>query len=123
MTDKMTVKSITLRRDGKGPLKFSGERIGDATRRLSVEQDKDDSPKSYQVSARLFRTPSGKFVVGVEVYNQTDEEYDTREGWTSAALEDLANQMVEGSNWVNHDLLAELFEDTAIAERFVEQVD
>jgi hypothetical protein len=125
MNEKIT-KPITLRRDGKGPLKFTGERIGDANRTRSIEDDSGDL-KSYEISTRLYRTPS-KYVVGIEVYNRTDEKYDTRYGWFGASLEELRQEMKQRSSsgaeaWFDDDILAELFEKTEIANHFVEQID
>jgi len=118
------VKSVTLRRDGKGPLKFNGERIGDASRHYVKEDDNQES-KSYEISARLFRTASGKHILGVETYNRTDECYDSRDGWVSDSLEGLleAIRNVRKFGYLDDDLLAEVFEKTAIADQFVEQVD
>ena len=53
------VRAITLRRDGKGTLKFKGERIGAATR-LHRLQDDHEEWYDLEVSARLFKTSGGK---------------------------------------------------------------
>lgn len=115
-------EKITLRRDQKGPLKFNGERIGTATRTVKIEEFNEE-PKSYEVSAQLFRTESGKYINGVEVYNRTDEEYDSRDGWVSSSLEELAKQIPQGWRMLDNDILAEVFEDTEIADQFVERID
>jgi hypothetical protein len=115
-------EKITLRRDQKGPLKFNGERIGTATRTVKIEEFNEE-PKSYEVSAQLFRTESGKYIIGVEVYNRTDEEYDSRDGWVSSSLEELAKQIPQGWRMLDNDILAEVFEDTEIADQFVERID
>jgi len=139
MTDK-TVKTITLRRDGKGPLKFSGERMGSATRRFSHSKG-DGTYTFYEISARLFRTTGGKYVAGIEVYNRSDEEYVRRSGWIAEVVNDqrfteeanrasmLHNLLDEIRDdktvkpYVDSDLLAELFEDTEIGAELVENVD
>ena len=64
-------KSITFRRDGKGALKFSGERIGSATR----ENVEGNDENRFDIAARLYKTTGGKYVFGVEVYNKTAEHY------------------------------------------------
>jgi hypothetical protein len=115
-----SIKSVTLRRDGKGPLKFTGERIGAATRRQNIDDDNGEQ-KSYEISARLFRTSSGKYIAGVEVYNKTDEQYDTRDGWCNASLVELSEAMQ--NVWLDDDIRAELFEKTEIADQFIETVD
>jgi hypothetical protein len=125
-------KAITLRRDGKGALKFKGERIGDAKRTAKVEDDNNET-KSYEISARLYRTATGKHIMGVEVYNRTDECYDSRDGWVKESAAALA-QEVKGAevdrfgsslaaNWLDDDILGELFEKTEIADKFVEHID
>jgi hypothetical protein len=122
-------KSITLRRDGKGPLKFSGERIGDASRTYKVDLNDDGEGKSCELSSRLFRTGGGKYVLSAEIYNRTDEAYHARDGVVSVSLEGLVAQIEEtrklspALNSLDDDILAELFEKTEIADRFIEQVD
>src|ERR1700751_1396858 len=93
MTDKTSaqggpVRSFTLRRDKKGALKFNGERIGSATRNRQVQGD-DEQWRDFEVSARLFKTKGGKYVVGVEVYNRTDEEYEYRDALVDDSLKSL----------------------------------
>ena len=128
MTDKV-LKPITLRRDGKGPLKFNGERIGDAKRTYKSEDDSDGVEKSYEISARLYKTASGKCILGVEIYNRTDECYDSRDGWVKESAEELAEEVKAAApsngvaNSLNDDILAELFEKTEIADKFVEHID
>ncbi len=125
--NEIKVKSITLRRDGKGPLKFNGERIGAASRTQGIPDDSGEW-KSYEISTRLFRTPSGKYIAGLEVYNRTDETYETRDGWVGATLEELREGMnlparSGAAAWFDDDILAELFEKTEIGDHFVEQID
>jgi hypothetical protein len=123
-----SLKAITLRRDGKGALKFKGERIGDAKRNAKVEDD-DNETKSYEISARLYKTATGKHIMGVEVYNRTDECYDSRDGWVKESADALAQEvkasaMSSGAaNWLDDDILGELFEKTEIADKFVEHID
>ena len=133
MSDKSSahsgpVRSITLRRDQKGALKFNGQRVGAATRNQKIEDD-DGKMTSYEISARLFKTTGGKYVVGVEVYNQTDERYDSRDGAASDSLEDLVVKITHQVHrhgafvWLDGDILGELFEETEIAHQFVEHID
>jgi hypothetical protein len=134
MSEKSSAHSgprpITLRRDKKGALKFNGERIGAATRHQD-EQDDNEEWRSYEISARLFKTTGGKYVVGVEVYNRTDEHYEARDGIAEESLESLASRIKGRSThfewsafrWLDDDILGELFESTEIADQFVEQID
>lgn len=127
-----SLKSVTLRRDGKGALKFNGERIGSATRNFTIE-DVNDEVKTHQVSARLFKTAGGKYIVGIEAYNRTDEEYGVRYGRAADSLKSLAEGIREDSqprpggnplsSWTDDDLLGELFEDTEIADQFIEHIE
>jgi hypothetical protein len=121
--------SITLRRDKKGPLKFNGERAGSATRTEELDLIEGES-KTYEISARLFRTESGKYILGVEIYNRTDECYHSRDGWVSSSLAEMLQEVAPGSGnlgvvggWLDNDILAEVFEDTEIADQFVERID
>ncbi len=117
-------RPITLRRDGKGALKFNGERIGAATRYSTFEPDNDQVDHTFQISARLFKTSGGKYVVGIEVYDQTEESYDCRDGYVGASLEELVQAIPRGvGSWTDDDLLGELFEDTEMADQFVEHID
>ena len=115
-------KSITFRRDGKGALKFSGERIGSATR----ENVEGNDENRFDVAARLYKTTGGKYVFGVEVYNKTAEHYEFRDGVVAATLEDLWTK-VDGIDphrfWLDDDILGQVFEATELADRFVESVD
>jgi hypothetical protein len=123
-------KAFTLRRNGESPLKFNGERIGSATRTEKTEDD-DGEEITVETSARLFKTTGGKYVAGVEEYDKTNEEYLFRWAEVSPTLEDLAKLMsgrVSVGNYiqaqlVDADILAELFEDTEIADQFVEHID
>jgi hypothetical protein len=77
MINKKAIEvAITLRRDEKSPLKFKGELIGTATR-LAVNEN-DDGVFTEEISARLFRTSGGKYVVGIECYDKTNEQYEDR---------------------------------------------
>jgi len=122
---------ITLCRDGNSPLKFNGERIGDATRDIDREDEQSQEMKSYVISSRLYRSSSGKYVLGAEIYNQTDEKYLARDAWKADSLEELAEKVTSDSecqrsgvaNWLDKDILAELFKDTEIGDQFVEFVD
>jgi len=115
-------KSITFRRDGKGALKFSGERIGSATR----ENVEGNDENRFDVGARLFKTTGGKYVFGVEVYNKTAEHYEFRDGVAASTLEDLWTK-VDGIDprrfWLDDDILGQVFEATELGDRFVEFVD
>jgi hypothetical protein len=121
------LKSIMLRRDGKGALKFNGERIGSARRSNTInvaDYGQAEDWTTYEVSARLFKTSGGKYVLGIEVYNKTDEEYSTRWGQASDSLDDLAKQAKsEVSNWADDDLLGELYEYTEIADQFIVHIE
>jgi hypothetical protein len=120
-------RSITLRRDGKGALKFNGERIKSATRNKQIDYSNDpqfEEWNTFEISAKLFKTAAGKYVLGVEVYNKTDEVYDKRWGQASDSLKSLAEQVkTDLAYWVNDDILGELFEETEIADQFVEHID
>ena len=115
-------KSITFRRDDEKALKFSGERIGSATR----ENVEGDDGNRYDVAARLYKTTGGKYVFGVEVYDKTAEYYEFRDGVVAATLEDLWTK-VDGIDphrfWLDDDILGQVFEATELADRFVEFVD
>jgi hypothetical protein len=115
-------KSITFRRDDEKALKFSGERIGSATR----ENVEGDDGNRYDVAARLYKTTGGKYVFGVEVYDKTAEYYEFRDGVVAATLEDLWTK-VDGIDpdrlWLDDDIFGQVFEATELADRFVEFVD
>lgn len=116
-------RAVTLRRDGKGPLKFKGERIGDASRAYELTADNGE-PYTLQLSARLFKTTGGKYVVGVEEYDKTNEQYGVRFAETAVTLQELVELLkAKGPSGVDDDILGELFEETEIADQFVEQVD
>jgi len=114
-------KSITFRRDGKGALRFSGERIGSATRE-NVGNDEN----RFDIAARLYKTVGGKYVFGVEVYDKTAEHHELRDCVVAATLEDLWTK-VDGIDpdrlWLDDDILGQVFEATELADRFVECVD
>jgi hypothetical protein len=119
---------ITLRRDKKGALRFNGQRIGAATRNeeLVDDDENDGNAVSYEISARLFKTAGGKYVAGVEVYNQTEERYAFRDGAASDSLQELASILKETASirsWLDDDILGELFEDTEIADSFIVHID
>ena len=67
-------RPITLRRDKQGALKFNGERIGAATRTETIEAHPQyngwSEDHTMETSARLFKTASGKYVVGIEIYDR-----------------------------------------------------
>ena len=125
MKNKNAVKDITLRRNGKGPLKFKGERIGDASRTFKDELDDEGAalktPETRELSVRLFRTAGGKYVLGYEEYNRTTEEYVNRDGFAADSLPELLEKIKESG--LDDDILAEVFEDTEIADQFVEIID
>ena len=108
--------------DGKGALKFSGERIGSATR----ENVEGNDENRFDIGARLYQTSGGKYVFGVEVYNKTAERYEFLDGVVAATLEDLWTK-VDGIDphrfWLDDDILGQVFEATELADRFVESVD
>ena len=105
-------------------MKFKGERIGDATRAHEFETDNGD-PYTLETSARLFKTTGGKYVVGVEEYDKTNEEYGIRFAEAAATLQELVELIRSrvAGRIVNDDILGELFEDTEIADQFVEQIE
>ena len=116
-------RAITLRRDGKNALKFKAERIGAASRHYQYQDDNDDW-YTLEVSARLYKTTGGNNVVGVEGYDKTNEQDQTRFAEAASSLKELVELLKgpQGPN-VDNDLLGELFEDTEIADQFVEQID
>ena len=77
---------------------------------------------TIEVTARLFKTSGGKFVVGVEKYDRTNEQYKCRHAEAHISLDELVALICERTH-VDDDILGELFEGTAIADRFVEQID
>jgi hypothetical protein len=122
-------KWITLRRDKKGALKFHGERIGAATRTWGGPGESDEKPEIYELSAKLFKTTGGKYVVGVEVYDRTEERYKCRDAVVNESLDALA-ELLKGRKvpsdalyYLDDDILGELFEDTEVVGKFVELVD
>jgi hypothetical protein len=115
------VKAVTLRRDGKGALKFKGERIGAASRLRQLQDDREEWYAS-EISARLFRTTGGKYVIGIEEYDRTNEQYGIRFAEVAATLQELVELIRKGPT-IDDDILCELFEKTEIADQFVEQVD
>jgi hypothetical protein len=117
-------KTVTFRRDGKGPLQFTGERIGSAVREFDLDESPDRPAGHYNVAARLYKTAGGKYVFGFEVYNQTDEYYVCRHAETAPTLEELVEKANKLSwRWLDHDILGEVFENTEVADRFIESVD
>ena len=116
------VRAITLRRDGKGALKFKGERIGAATRLRQLQDDREEW-YDLEISARLFKTSGGKYVVGVEEYDKTNEQYEVRFAEVATTLKELGELLQAKGPGVDDDILCELFEKTEIADQFVEQID
>jgi hypothetical protein len=120
---------VTLRRDKQGPFKFTGERIGAATRTFVRNNNNatNNVDEVCEVSVRLYRTAGGKYVLGVEVYNRTLERFEERDAWLDSSLEALVDQLKPGTFgahlWLDTDILAEVFEDTEIADRFVKQIE
>ena len=92
-------------------------------------QNYEQKPESYEISARLFKTIGGKYVAGVEVYNRTRERYVSRDGLAHDTLEALARDLVHameqptGFRWLDDDILGELFEDTELADQFIEEIE
>jgi hypothetical protein len=124
METNKTMKSITLRRDGKGPLKFKGERIGDASRTQVINDENDHEDRIFEVSARLYQTAASKYALGYEVYNRTDECYDTRNAWAADSLVNLAAMLVPHvRGWLDDDILAEVFQGTAVEDLYAESID
>jgi uncharacterized protein YhdP len=119
-----SIRSITLRRDGKGALKFNGERIGSASRTNQIETDKGEDI-TLETSARLFKTSGGKYVVGIEEYDKTNEQYERRFAEAAASLQELVDalQPLRQRGVVDDDVLGELFEGTEVGEQFIEQID
>jgi hypothetical protein len=122
------IHSIRLSRDGKAALTFNGECIGSATRTDELRGD-DDKMRSYTISARLFKTSDDEYVVGIVVYNNTDQEYESRDAFINKSLNKLGDELNEefcrGNRvlaWVGDDLLGELFKDTKMASRYVDQI-
>src|ERR1700741_103552 len=81
-------KTITFRRDGKGALKFSGQRIGSAVR-VKWRYDDEDNAYENEIAVRLYKTTGGKYVLGFEVYNKTEEHYVCRDAEVAATLDEL----------------------------------
>ena len=79
------------------------------------------TPETRELSVRLFRTVGGKYVLGYEEYNRTTEEYVSRDGFAAESLPELLEKIKESG--LDDDILAEVFEDTEIADQFVEIVD
>ena len=85
--------------------------------------------RSYTISARLFKTSDDEYVVGIVVYNNTDQEYESRDAFINKSLNKLGDELNEefcrGNRvlaWVGDDLLGELFKDTKMASRYVDQI-
>jgi hypothetical protein len=117
------LRTVTLRRDGKGALKFKGQRIGSAGRVHSELVDYDES-RVLEIDARLFKTSGGKYVVEVEEFDKTHGRYGIRFAEAAATLEELVGLLKssKGPN-IDYDILGGLFEGTEVADQFVEQVD
>lgn len=125
------VNEFTLRRDKNGPLRFKGERIGSAIRdNDELINEKTGEPDQVEISIRLFKTTGGKFVLGLEAYNHTQESYAVRLAWIADSLEELLEQIKpESTNhepcsgWADRDMLGEVFEDTEVGTQFVELIE
>jgi hypothetical protein len=119
-----SIRSITLRRDNKGALKFNGERIGSASRTNQIETDSGENI-TLDTSARLFKTTGGKYVVGIEAYDKTNEQYGWRFAEAAASLEELvaALEPLKLTGSVDDDILSELFQGTEVEGQFIEQID
>jgi hypothetical protein len=115
------IKPVTFRRDGKGALKFNGERIGSATRHETGEDDQNE-PYRSETSARLYKTLAGEYVLGAEEYDRTNREYVWRDAWIFASITE-ASASTELRHILGEDILSELFENTEIAEDFAERID
>jgi hypothetical protein len=66
---------------------------GAATRTEEIAADSFnnwDENQIFETSARLFKTSGGKYVVGIEVGNKTEDRYEFRNGVVTDSLESLA---------------------------------
>jgi hypothetical protein len=113
-------RAVLLRRDGKAPLKFNGVKLGGAFRSYPEANDNGDT---FETTAKLFRTAGGKFVIGVEEYNRTTEQYVHRYAEKADSLGELVAALKLFDRDFDPDLLAELFGNTEIADSLVETVE
>jgi hypothetical protein len=114
-------RAVLLRRDGAAPLKFNGVKIGSASRSYSYYNNETNQHEISEISARLFQTAGGKFIAGIEDYNRTTSQYDSRIALKADSLAELVEAIKPKLN--NDDLLAELFESTEIADSLAETVE
>ena len=100
--------------------------------RASVSEQQQDyanfkttakSRYDLEISARLFKTSGGKYIVGVEEYDKTNEQYEVRFAEVATTLKELGELLQAKGPGVDDDILCELFEKTEIADQFVEQID
>ena len=103
------------------PLKFNGVKIRSASRSYSYYNNETNQNEISEISAQLFQTAGGKFVAGIEDYNRTTSQYDSRIALKADSLAELAEAIKPKLN--NDDLLAELFESTEIADSLAETVE
>ena len=70
------------------------------------------------------RRAAGSYIVGIEEYDKTNEQYGIRFAEAAATLQELVELLKgpQGPN-VDDDILGELFEKTEVADQFVEQVE
>jgi hypothetical protein len=115
-------RDVTLRRDQWRPLNFNGVKIGSVSR-VETSEDDDEVTRKREKSARLYKTSGGKFVMGVEVYNRTDQEYESRKAFKADSLKELVEKGKLSTVGLTDDMIAELFSDTEIAGSLVERVD
>ena len=84
-------------------------------------QDANDDNDTIETTARLFQTSGGKFIVGVEDYNRTTEQYAERYAFKADTLAELVEVLRLPLN--DPDLLAELFDKTEVADSLTETVE
>jgi hypothetical protein len=89
-----------------------------------IETDKGEDI-TLETSARLFKTSGGKYVVGIEEYDKTNEQYERRFAEAAASLQELVDalQPLRQRGVVDDDVLGELFEGTEVGKQFIEQID
>ena len=68
------------------------------------------------------KRPAARYVIGVEEYDKTNEQYGIRFAEVAATLQELVELLRKGPN-IDDDILGELFEETEIADQFVEQIE
>ena len=115
-------RPVILRRDGLKPFRFQGEKIGGVSRSV-IAKGNDNVERLFETSARLYNTSHGQVVVGVAVYNRTDEGHEVREAFKADSLPKLVETLKAKSSALDDDMLAELFEDTEVEDLLVEDVE